>query len=250
MLPLADLQNAFARALADPGEAAPVVATPRRFAIHRNNVRAGIIGALEARYPAVRRIVGDEFFAGMAAEFTTAHPPRSPILNLYGEEFPDFARAFEPVADVPYLPDVARLEWHRHTAYHAADADPVGSAELAHIPPDRLGDARFRMHPSVRLLRFDWPAHTIWQANTGGGQAGAMRVTNTPEWVLVARPAAEVTTQAIPQGTHDFAVALFGGVTLGEAAESATASPGGIDLQAALATLFSSGAVTEIRRAQ
>ena len=38
----------------------------RRFAVYRNNVTVGLIGALEARYPVSRRIVGDDFFRAMA----------------------------------------------------------------------------------------------------------------------------------------------------------------------------------------
>ena len=48
------------------------------------------------RFPAVERLVGEEFFAGMAREFVMAHPPRSPLLLTYGDEFPDFIAAFEP----------------------------------------------------------------------------------------------------------------------------------------------------------
>ena len=32
----------------------------RRFAVYRNNVAVGLIGALEARYPVSRRIAGDD----------------------------------------------------------------------------------------------------------------------------------------------------------------------------------------------
>ncbi len=66
----------FAAALLDAkrpipqGITAPNAAVPtRRFAVHRNNVVAGLVKALQTRFPAVEKIVGEEFFAAMARAF-------------------------------------------------------------------------------------------------------------------------------------------------------------------------------------
>ena len=56
----------------------------RRFAVYRNNVAVGLIGALEARYPVSRRIAGDDLFRAMARAFVRAHKPRSPVMIAYG----------------------------------------------------------------------------------------------------------------------------------------------------------------------
>ena len=62
----------------------------RRFAVYRNNVAVGLIGALEARYPVSRRIAGEDLFRAMARAFVRAHKPRSPVMIAYGGEFPEF----------------------------------------------------------------------------------------------------------------------------------------------------------------
>ena len=59
----------------------------RRFAVYRNNVAVGLIGALEARYPVSRRIAGDDLFRAMARAFVRAHKPRSPVMIAYGGSF-------------------------------------------------------------------------------------------------------------------------------------------------------------------
>ena len=88
----------FAAALADPSAATPAMTRgrtgapdARRFAVYRNNVAVGLIGALEARYPVSRRIAGDELFRAMARAFVRAHKPRSPVMIAYGGDFPEFA---------------------------------------------------------------------------------------------------------------------------------------------------------------
>src|SRR5262245_24680154 len=125
-------QSMFADALLDPeqpppaGLGAPASVDPRRrFAVHRNNMVAGLVQALAARFPAVEKIVGAEFFNGMARAFVLAHPPRSPLLAHYGDVFPDFIDAFAPAGEVAYLGDVARIEAARTGAYHHAYPTPV-----------------------------------------------------------------------------------------------------------------------------
>jgi hypothetical protein len=64
-----DRQKEFAAALLDPERTAPAGVVgpdgdpcPKRFAVYRNNVVVVLIEILRAAYPAVRRLVGDEFF--------------------------------------------------------------------------------------------------------------------------------------------------------------------------------------------
>jgi len=100
-----DLQCDFAEALRDPSKPLPMGLVSQnshgleqRFAVYRNNVAIGLIEALEARFPVVRRLVGEEFFTAMARVFVQAHPPRSPLLMIYGDSFPQFIAGFGPAA--------------------------------------------------------------------------------------------------------------------------------------------------------
>ena len=105
--------------------------------------------ALASRFPAIERIVGEEFFAAMARAFVAACPPRSALLASYGEEFADFIAAFEPARDLVYLADVARIEAARTRAYHAADATPMSAAEFAALDVDAVAGLRVTLHPSA-----------------------------------------------------------------------------------------------------
>src|SRR5271169_1249535 len=118
--------GAFAAALAEPSAAPPAMTRgrlgapdARRFSVYRNNVAVGLIGALESRYPASRRIAGDDLFRAMARSFVRACKPRSPVMIAYGEDFPDFATAWTGAP--PGLAEVARLENAWVEAYHAED---------------------------------------------------------------------------------------------------------------------------------
>jgi len=236
----------FAGALVDPSRPAPAATqrrdgrpVERRFAVYRNNVAVALIGALEARYPVVQRLVGDDFFRAMAGAFVAAEKPRSPALMLYGDGFPAFVAGFPPAGAIPFLADVARLENAWVEAYHAAEADALGLDALAAIAPDALDALRFRPHPAARLLRFSHPAASIWAASQGDGEPRAPEVWSA-EAALVARPDADVFVRVLPPGGFAFAAALFSGVSLGEAAALAAAD--GFDPGAHLVGLIVAGA--------
>src|SRR5262245_23031436 len=152
------IQCEFAAALLDADRAVPAGLTAhthaphaRRFAVYRNNVVTGLIRALKTRFPATERVVGDEFFAVMAQVFVCAHPPRSPLMMTYGDDFPDFIAGFAPAAEIPYLADVARIEAARTRAYHAADASTIEPSRLQAIAPEGLAQMRVSIHPSAEI---------------------------------------------------------------------------------------------------
>jgi hypothetical protein len=214
----------FARALTDPRLPAPESTrrrdgrpVERRFAVYRNNVAVALIGALEARYPVVRRLVGDDFFRGMAGAYVATEKPHTPALIHYGVNFADFVAHFPPAAEIAFLADVARLENAWIEAYHAADADAVGIDDIAGRAPEAIEMLRLRVHPAARLLRFTHPAASIWAASQAEGEPRRPEVW-AAEQALVTRPDADVFVRALPPGGFAFAEALFSGATLGEAA--------------------------------
>ena len=187
----------------------------RRFGVYRNNVMHGLSRALERRFPVIARLVGSEFFAALARSFAAAHPPRSPVLIDWGDAFADFLARFPPLAQLPYLPDVARLEFARGSAYHAADAAPAPAEALVTEDPGRL---HLRLHPSVHLIASPWPVLTIWRANQAG-RPPARIPAHHREHALIARTRAlEVIVEPLDAPSHAVLSALQRGTRLAEAA--------------------------------
>lgn len=248
-----DTQDRFAAALLDRESPVPQgleswtgTAPPRRFDVYRNNVMQGLIGALASRFPATEKIVGRDFFTAMADAYIGQHPPRSPVLLTYGEDFPDFVAGFEPAAGLAYLPDVMRLEAARSRAYHAADAEPLTAATFAAIPTPRLPDLTLTPHPSLAILCSAYPAVLIWAMNSG--EAEPAPLTAWPaEDALVVRPHMLVEVHRLPPGGAVFLQALADGLTLGCAVEAALGDAPAFDLSQNLAGLIRSGGFISLR---
>lgn len=237
---------AFVTALLDPAKPVPPGLTDpagrpagRRFAVYRNNLAVGLTDALQTGFPVLVKLLGVDFFRAMAGVFWRAYPPQSRIMADYGQDMPLFLRGFPPVAHLPYLADVARLELSLRAAYHAADAAAVAPDRLAGLPPERLMTARLRLAPALRLVRSDWPVHGIWAANMAGAAPPAM----APQDVLITRPGYDPAPHPLPPGGAVFVALLIDGQTLGQAAEAA--GPGH-DLMATIGLLLGGGAITEI----
>lgn len=247
------LEHAFAGALRDADDAVPQTIVGRggeqpdkRFNVYRNNVAVSLVEALRSTYPALEQQLGSDFFAAMARVFIQAHPPQSPVLYEWGGEMAAFLERFAPVADYPYLPDLARIEWAWLSAYHAQDQMPMDAAILATVAADQLDGLRFRFHPSAHLVRSPYGVFTQWQASHDDGISPDADPYEHGEEGLIVRPDMEVVVSVLPAGGGAFIAALMEGAALGEAAEHALQAEPDFDLGMHLGGLLQSGALSAL----
>lgn len=236
------LQRGFAEAVftRDLERFAPYV-VPGRFPaaqllqLYRNNVAVGLTEALAAVYPVVARLVGDEFFAHAAGHYLRRHPPASGNLHDFGAAWAAFLGEFEPARGLDYLPDVARLEWAWHEAFHAVDAEPLDPGRLRNVPADAYGALRFTPHPSARLLASNFPILRIWEVNQDD-YAGDLTVDldTGGDRLLVIRRRLDVLIERLSPGDHVLLTGLTAGDTFERACEAALAAEPGFDIPAAL----------------
>jgi hypothetical protein len=228
---LLELQRAMRASLVDrnDGAAAAMLAEgveADRLAIYRNTFVIGATRALRLNYPAVHKLVGNDFFEAAAGLFVAQHPPRTAHLDDYGAEFTAFLENFLPAATLVYLAGVAGLEWAVSRALHADDVAPLDLSRLAGLAPDDQARVAFVPHPAFALLRSDYPVDVIWRAVLDGDDAAlsAVDITPNPIWLMVERRATGVEVLRLDEAAWQFAVALRDGVRL-EAAIAATPDP-------------------------
>ncbi len=215
----------------------------KRFDVYRNNVVASLSDALEVAFPVVQKLVGDVFFRAMAGVYLRRHPPTTPLLMFYGEYFADFLAGFEPVAQLQYLPDVARLEYAQRISYHAADAKPIDPAILQKITPDALMASHFTIAPAVQLIRSDWPIAAIWYENM---DETAPKSQNRAEDVLITRPEFDPQIISLPAGSAAFVHSLMTGAPLSEALKQGTIANASFNFSEILGVLLTGAAIIDI----
>lgn len=237
-------QEAFTKGLLDAQMPAPKgVINPdgapatKRFDVYRNNVAVSLSDALETAFPVLRKLLGEDFFRALAGVYLRTHPPKSPLMMFFGEAMPQFLARFEPVKNLSYLPDMARLELAMRQSYHAADATPIDGGALAAIAPDALMATTFDFAPSLQLVQSDFPIHAIYLANT---RADAPKPVMQGECALITRPEFDPHMHVISTADGKCLAALMNGQPLGVAMTDAGDA---LDLGALLGLLLREQAI-------
>lgn len=255
MSDLAEIQSRFAAGLLTLGEdpielfRASAGADPqrsmRRFALYRGNLTANWEKALAGAYPVLKRLVGEEFFRALAREYGRAIPLVEGDLNRFGDQLADFLERFPPVADYPYMPDMARLEWALHRAHSAADTPALDLKELAVLDAEGLDGLRLRLREPCTLLGSPWAVFAIWQAHQPVHESQA-----SPAWpkdlaqpsrYLVCRPRWRAEVLPLASGQFTALQAITDGAPLGAALEAGATADTGFDPAAALPAWLQAG---------
>lgn len=219
---LLELQRAFSKSAlnADNSMIAPWItpgglSTDARLRIYRNIVFNTLTGALKTSYPAVLQLVGEDFFEGAAARYIVITPSLSGNLQDYGEAFPDFLETMPEAAELPYLADVARLEWARQEAYLAAEAAPIAAEALAELSEDQLATLHLSLHPSARLFVSRYPVLNIWQFCQKDVDE-SLQLGEEGQQVLIWRSGRQITMSPLSPSGAEFIAGLLEGTPLGK----------------------------------
>lgn len=245
MTDIATLQSLFCNSLLSEeklpqGLVTDPVTEGERLAVYRNNVRVTLREVLRDRFAVVSQLVGEDFFNAMAGEYVRANLPASPVLLDYGAGFPDFIAGFSPAGSLPYLADVARLEWFIHDAANAPDAtslDPVG---LSGLDSETMDDLFLKPHPSLRLFESPFPVHDIWRAHQDEIDEELL-INDEACHLVICRPEFEVSVWSHSHAEYLLLSTLNDGLPLMDAMAEGLASDRTMSLDRLLAHAFSRG---------
>jgi hypothetical protein len=253
MTALSDTQHRVLDALFRPGDAGTALpllqhsgglSAAQRLQIYRNNLFESLTQALAAVYPVVAQLVGEAYFRQVARRFIADHPLTSGNLHAFGLELPGVLTALPSAADLPYLADVAALEWAWHEVYHEAGCVPLQPAQLGEVPAAQQMDLGLQLAPAARLIASPYPILHIWQAHQRHGSGAdefAISLDEGGVRLLVLRRALEIEFVLLGEAEDRWLRALAAGSTLAEATLAALEHDPAFDLVAALGRHLSLG---------
>ena len=247
---LESLQRAFAAELRREGLSKlghgivdDEIPAQRRLNVYRNNVKANLRSALQATYPVLGKLLGPEYFHYLADAYAKAHPSQSGDLRNFGRDLPDFLIDVESVKTLPYISDVARLDWACSVVSEAAPTVSRDQTNIDGLAPVDIAKLRFRARDASRLVRSSFPIFSIWSANQEdyiGDES--VSLDEGPQSVLVVRPNLELELWLLDEAGSLFAEALLAGNSLAEAVDVVTTRVHDVDLNALFAKYLRSGA--------
>lgn len=217
-----------------------------RLRIYRHHVLASLTAALAATFSTVHALVGADFFAGMARAFVIKVPPAQPVLSEYGESFPAFIGAWPGAAGLPYLADMARLDWALNVAYQVPEVPALGPNDLVAVLPEDLPGLPLAPRPGVGVISSPYPIDRIWILNHRPDEAGDEPIALDGGGVrlLVFPRSDDAAFMRLDECGAALMASLLHGKALGAAFEAATTAAPDADARAALGRLLAAGVLS------
>jgi hypothetical protein len=248
MTALAELQRQMARAVRADGSATPIelfrpdhLPAGEPLSVYRNHHCISLCSALGTTFPTVSRLIGEEAFDVLARQYLRAHAPGQPCLSEYGADFADYLERAPLVKDLPYLADVSRLDWAINRAATAPDAVPLGAQVVGSMNADQLANRSIAPHPSLTLLRSQFPLPDIYRLAYRAADDEALSLNRSEVGVMIWRQHDTVTTAEVSLAIYAALAALATGAKLIVACEMVPAT----DLPAFFSKYVLTGAFAE-----
>lgn len=216
----------------------------RGVAVYRNARLAILRNTLAGAYPVCRALVGDDCFDAIVRDTLAVQDSTSANLHRYGDALPEVI-AQSPLADsVPYLADVARLEWRVHWAHYAPDAhaealDATVLGTLLAQPADTL---RAGLVDGAWCVASTWPVVSIWRAHQPDAAITLSNIDlDTSEAAIVTVQDHRVVVLDLDTSTAAFLAACDATSSLQAALTQTLTAQADFDLTACLVGLYRAG---------
>lgn len=209
--------------------------------VYQRNYRETHIAALAETYSTVKQVVGDGYFRQLAQQFVLDTDSRSGDLNDYGEAFASFIDASHASQSMPYLSDLARLDWSWFEVLRSPVMPSNWLPELLLLAPPMWSGTT--VQAAGRCIHSRHPIYSIWQLVQDGGDI--VSLDQGGQTVLVSR-SAQVEVTLLAPASACFVRCWLGGGTLEAALDGALGLNPDMDIPALLNELASLGAVESL----
>ena len=179
------------------------ISPKQRLQIYQNNAYLILTEVLRDTFPAINKMVSNDFFNYSAHEFIKLSPPNAGDMNNYGSGFPEFLEKFKPLEEHSYLGDLARLEWLRHQSYLSHKQDSLEAKDLESLTSSEIENMKLSLQPHVFILKSAWPIDKIYKLSIEG-EAEDFNMRDTPSNLVIFQKNKEVVVWSVTSAVFTF----------------------------------------------
>jgi hypothetical protein len=119
--------------------------------IYRNNFVISLRELLENLFPVTQALVGSEYFTHTSRQFINNCPLKEPHLNHYGSYFVSFIEELKALEHMPFVAQMAHLEWHLDRISHIYYQPNFDFDGLTQINEDQYLNIHFHLAETCYL---------------------------------------------------------------------------------------------------
>lgn len=219
--------------------------------VYQNNFEISFTDALAAIFVSLEKIVGSVCFAQLARRYLRDHPSGSGDLHQFGSHLAASLSQTPGLENLPYLSDIASIDWAWHEVFHAEGPTWPEADALQQQLQAMQGDIAFVFNTSFRLLITSHSVFRLWchcRETQGFEDESNLAFEPGSEYVLLYRQGLDVVVQTLGQKQGRWLQSLGRGKTLLQtcADESAGHDAGLLEF---LRFIISTGLVSSVRQA-
>lgn len=210
-----------------------------RLYIHQNHLFMTAKEALRATFETVAKLVDPGFFDFLAHGFVAETPPTDPRMTQYGAGFAAYLSNHPSCTEVPFLTDVAALDWAMTHVTHSYETSALDPESISAIPVEDHAQMVFLPRTTIRVLSCNSPVADIWKF--AHGQGDVPNDMTTPTWLLVESDHGQPSFEPLTPSEGIFWFHLTQGNSLADAAEAVFTQDQHFDLSTSLGRALSLG---------
>lgn len=250
---LAETQAGLRRAIVAPETATvalSMLAAPRgarrRLEIYQRHYHESLSRHLLGRFPTVEWLLGSDRMRALVDAFIRITPPKAPCMAEYGVDFTNLIAWDHGTHNLPYLEDVAWLDWHLGDVAVAVDRRPIEIGVLQAVEPDHLPDLTMTLQSGTRYLRSGWPVDDLVRVKLSENAPDRLTFNPAPVALEIRGSRGRFGIRRLDTPTFKFRSAISQGQPLGFAAQGGLDSDPEFDVPLGLASLFAGGSVVAV----
>jgi hypothetical protein len=221
-----------------------------RLGVYTGGYSARIREALLEAFPAVAMILGDGSLDSLLHRYLPLVPTGWCNLNSVGQALPDFLVSDRLSEELPFLPDLAHLEWSVFECFHARVGGTFDLAVAADWNLDDWARASIGFQPGVALVQSAWPIHELREARERDRSQIDVDLVGHPRSVWLYRQGFDVVTEQLDDADAEAAHGLLRGEPLGDVMDQMKSAGVGAESVLALFSRFASlGLIQTCKRA-
>ena len=133
-------------------------------AIYQNNLLMNGVRSLSISYPVIQKMLGASAMRTLAKRLLQLTLPSHGDWGEWGSQLDMVLDSSELIDELPFLSELARLEWQIHQCSRAASV-PFNHEDLLKINNHSLNDVVFLLQPHVSIMESEFPIAALWQAH-------------------------------------------------------------------------------------